>query len=85
MRRGVQEAGAGDSTCAFARCRGWEKGDSKVATAASEYTSNSGVLLNEWKGGRAPLVEGSCYGVYRMERAGCEGHDAGCGVGLVRG
>ena len=85
VRRGIQKAGARDSTCSFARCGGWEKGDGKVATAATEYTFYSGVLLNEWEGGRAPLVDGDCYGMNWMERTGCEGHDAGRGVGLFGG
>jgi hypothetical protein len=85
VRGGIQKAGAGNSTCAFTPCGGWREGDGKVATAASENTVDSGVLLNKWKGGSVPLVDGNCYCMNWMERVGCEGHDAGCGVELVRG
>ena len=85
VRGGVQKAGAGNSTRALACCGGRKEGDGEVATSALENTVDSGVLLDEWKGGSVPLVYGHGYCVLRVKGAGCEGYDAGCGVEVVGG
>ena len=85
VRGGIEKAGAWDGTRAFASCGGGKKGDGEMTTAAAEYTVDSGVLLNEWKGSNVPLVGGHCYSMDWMKRAGCECHRSGCEVGMVRG
>ena len=48
-----------------------------MTTAAAEHTVDSGVLLKKWEGRNVPLVDGHCYGMDWMKRAGCERHSAG--------